>query len=447
MARDDLRLRLLLDSREQEPCRPSSRCLLAWATAFLSATLLTASLSRLHLANGEGLRSTTPGWASEAALDAAAAAPQATGGPSSPPPLLRVSAPGLRAAGLVHGRLARNRIQGWFATAEMRRIFRFAASSAGAGIFERLKRDNAREFPEYVEEMRGLAEGAQVSMDEVWCANLLNEFDNLIPEEGAAVEGCSDLFAVAEGGFGEGFAEGHNEDWSDTVKHFMYFVSYKFEAGSMSTFTEPGPPFSDCAGLTYPGHVLGSPPTWNNHGMYATQNHLTPRHSRPGGLALAFVKRRALCETGSLDAFVAALTVPGWSTGASVSAVDLKARRMVNVELYEDRHSVLEVTESMGNYSHFNQYRRLQAVSGRPLDDPQSFLNDPRQARVDELPPMRSAADIEAVLGDRQVFSRHGTIATLVLNGTTSTLSVWCCGRPSSRGVPVYKWNLSNFLF
>ena len=73
-----------------------------------------------------------------------------------------------------------------------------------------------------------------------------------------------------------------------------------------------------------------------------------------------------------------------------------------------------------------------------------------RQARVDELPPVRSRADVIARLSDDNdqaypIF-RPMTLTTLVLDGNSSQLDVWCCGHAAQSGVPTYTWNLQNFF-
>eukprot|EP00929_Paragymnodinium_shiwhaense_P013292 TRINITY_DN121158_c0_g1_i1.p1 TRINITY_DN121158_c0_g1~~TRINITY_DN121158_c0_g1_i1.p1 ORF type:complete len:447 (+),score=74.68 TRINITY_DN121158_c0_g1_i1:126-1466(+) len=365
------------------------------------------------------------------------------------PPLIRISAPGLRAAGFMHGQLARERIHGWFATSEMRRIFEYVRSDEGREAFRALKEDNAREFPEYVEEMEGLAEGAGVTLDSVWCGNLLNELGSLMSEKKEHDKNnmhCSDFFAVADGGYDEGFAEGHNEDWSDVLRKFIYYVSYEFDQAAPSPVAKAGRQFGSCAGLGYPAHIPGSTPSWNAFGLYASVNQLTPLHPRPGGLALALLKRRALCESSTLESFVKALTVPGWSSGVSANFVDLHSKRMFNIETYEDRHSIMEVTASMGNYSHFNEYRHLQTASGGSIDDPTIPDWDVRQAVADSLPSVKSAEDIRDRLSNPQIFSQGSTITTLILNGSTGELRIWCCGIAAADAPPVHTWNVHSFF-
>lgn len=253
-------------------------------------------------------------------------------------------------------------------------------------------------------------------------------------------KGCSDEYVVSSAGYDAGFAHGHNDDWSAIARQFWYFLSVSAAPGSSDVTT--------CAGVAYPGSLPGWSPTWNPHGMYSTQNTLLPRRSRAGGLACGLAQRRAICPARSMAEAVAGLTVGGWSDGASMNVVDLKGKRMANVELWEDSHSVQEVTSTMGNYSHFNEYKHLSTSRGKPVDDPVRFARDLRQSVVDALPPPRSEVDIMARLSNPQVFSQAGTLVTLILNGTTGRLRVWCCGvSPSSDPHnPIYTWDLFSFF-
>lgn len=357
------------------------------------------------------------------------------------PPLFRITASSHFEAGILHGRLARTRIVGWFSTPEMRSVFAYVAGS-GKKAFAQLKRDNEAEFPEYVDEMRGIAQGAGVPLDQVWCANMLNELEGLMAIQGTPAVHCSDIYAVSSGGYDAGFAHGHNDDWSDAAKPWWYLTSYtykpdgSFRGGNSSSFPS-------CAGVTYPGALVGWAPTWNGHGLFSTQNSMVPRRQRAGGLACAFVQKRAICPSRSLEEAASALSVPGWSDGASMNIVDMRGKKMANVELWEDLHSTLVVTNSMGNYSHFNEYKHLQTRSNKSIDDPRIFQHDPRQSNVDALPAPRSEEDVKARL--TTVFRPDATITTLVVNGSTGKLSLWYA-TPSATSDPVYSWDLLHFF-
>ena len=77
-------------------------------------------------------------------------------------------------------------------------------------------------------------------------------------------------------------------------------------------------------------------------------------------------------------------------------------------------------------------------------DDPEpSTLR--RQARVDALPPARTADDIRAILSDDAdpvyPIYRDMTLTTLVLDGLTGKMRVWC-GTSAMGGEPL-GWSLT----
>lgn len=94
-------------------------------------------------------------------------------------------------------------------------------------------------FPQFVEEIRGIAEGANVPFQEVWT---LNCYEGL-PESRQQVWGCTSI-AVRDDHTGDGHVLlAHNEDWNSVDKDNVYLVH-----------SEPneGPPF---VGMTY-GPIL-----------------------------------------------------------------------------------------------------------------------------------------------------------------------------------------------
>ena len=56
---------------------------------------------------------------------------------------------------------------------------------------------------------------------------------------------CSDISARPRGGGG---GHGHNEDWPGPIRAFWYLASYT---------ALPGADFSSCAGVVYPGGLVG----------------------------------------------------------------------------------------------------------------------------------------------------------------------------------------------
>lgn len=400
------------------------------------------------------------------------------------PPLFLIEARSLYDAGFQQGRLASQNIRGWLSSPEMTDLVNFTmADSIGRTALAQLVRDNTAVFPELVDEMRGVAAGAGVPMHDIWVATLITELEALQPSGRWRDGHCSDIFAGATGL--PGLVHGHNEDWPGAVRDYFFFVAYR-----------PAPGTTDvprCAGLVYPGGLVGWAPTWNDRGLYQTVNTLFPTAVTAGGLGSAFVQRRALCGGGNghrvggagsslrrrlwpppaegLEGVIASLRMGGWASGASVNLVDLNQHRAVNVELHGTDASVYEVgigllshhtsspvgypplamaaarVPSMdANYSHFNKYKHLQP---RGALDPPRPSTAHRQARVDSLPAPRTAADVRARLSDTAdreypVF-RPMTLASFVLDGWE--LSVWCCGdAPMSGAAATYRWDLRHFF-
>jgi hypothetical protein len=87
---------------------------------------------------------------------------------------------------------------------------------------------------------------------------------------------CTDIYAVNEGGAAAGFAHGHNEDWPGPVKDYWYFLSIQSNTSGVDGNGGGGgvggaDVVSSCAGLVYPGSLVGWAPSWNDEGMYMTR--------------------------------------------------------------------------------------------------------------------------------------------------------------------------------
>jgi hypothetical protein len=362
-------------------------------------------------------------------------APNATGGGklnnNFHPPIYNITATSMYDAGRQHGVLAGDRIRRWFAGDEIQALVAFVKHGKGKHAYENLRRDSTEAFPLYTEELRGIADGAECSLDLVWTGILMIELQNLLNGGHAREEHCTDIAAIATGGYADGFAHGHNEDWSKEVGNLYYYIKYT---------AAPGADFASCAGLAYPGALIGWAPTWNAHGMFMTVNTLVPYSIKPYGISTSFIQRDAICGVGKgrdLSAVAAGLSDPRWSCGASLNLVDTAGRGMGNVETYLDTHDVEIVTEGMGNASHFNVYKRL------PVEEDKGGSSVERQAMADSMPAPRSVDDIKTILSSDTIL-RLSTIGTLLLDGT-GRMQVWGGAAPATTS-PLYTWDLGSFF-
>ena len=352
-------------------------------------------------------------------------------------PLYTIRAKSLYDAGFQAGTLASSQIQTWFQGEEMTKLKHFVATD-GNEAFHNLQRDNALEFPELVQEMKGIADGAQVPLDWIWMVNLLPELESLWSSSSflrGDNDHCTDIFSV------EHTLHGHNEDWSDELKPLWYFVKYIPTTGAAN--------FSACAGVVYPGTVVGFAPTWSRS-IYSTMNSLYPKVTRTdGGLACSFVQRRAICESTSVEQVLERLDTGHWAASASINLMDLsptasfpgRRRTMANVEAYLDDFSTFHVAT---NYSHMNMFQHLQVGITADRGDPSTRH---RQKRIWEQQAPASVKDVVEILGDTQddqyPIYRASTLFTLVLHN--HELQVWINSNPKETE-SVYVWNLATFF-
>jgi hypothetical protein len=232
-------------------------------------------------------------------------------------------------------------------------------------------------------------------------------------------------------------SHGHNEDWSDEVKPLWYWLKQKVKG-------QPG-----CAGLTYPGMLLGYAVTWTERGLFTTQNSLFPNAYNDSGLPVTLVQKDAICSASSLDDAIDRLRVPGWSTAASLNLVDWLHGGMANLEVFLNRHAVHRVVAG-GNYSHENMFKQGPFVDRADLGPDPSTLH--RQARLDSLPPPQHAADIITLLGDTHDIAfpiyRNITLTSVVIDAKRpgeATLSIWEDDNPNES--PAKRtWDMGSFF-
>ena len=338
-------------------------------------------------------------------------------------PFYKISASSLYDAGYQLGQKASTQIKQWVQLTEFKTTESFVQHGAGALAFHNLKRDNTAAFPEYLEEMKGLAKGANVTLDQIWIANLTPELEALQPTV-QKIDHCTDIYSHDEKT--DAVIHGHNEDWSTAVKKLWYLASIVPSSKDAN--------FTACAGMSYPGTLLGYAATWSKH-MYSTQNTLFPKTTKNQGLACTFVQRRAVCgkSTTSLNETVNLLHTGNWAASASINLISLNKNqgpRMANVEAYENGFSVYQISNN-GNYSHMNMFKHLKL--GQQMDRG-DYSTEHRQERINALQAPKCVKDIANILGDHEDVKypiyRDITLATLILDGYNNILRIWIDANP-----------------
>eukprot|EP00930_Biecheleria_cincta_P043248 TRINITY_DN29713_c0_g1_i1.p1 TRINITY_DN29713_c0_g1~~TRINITY_DN29713_c0_g1_i1.p1 ORF type:complete len:580 (+),score=96.10 TRINITY_DN29713_c0_g1_i1:143-1882(+) len=365
------------------------------------------------------------------------------------PPLLETApCSSLREAGRQHGTLAASRIQSFLQASEIAQVLAFVAEPAGASVLADLRDDNTAAFPQYAEEIAGIAEGAQVVIDAIWAVNLLAELQALMGLPiGQRSERCSDVILR---GNGTELWHGHNEDWSRCPDwhETIYFVRYN---------ALPAASFVPVMGFCYPGMIPGFAMTWSANGIVFTQNSLFPPSVRRRGLGCTFVPRRA-GEESSLERALQWLVAPGQALGCSVNLVELpkegKPPRACNVEVYGvgPSASVTWLEGTLGStLIHCNIYLTLNV--GNANNPRNSCMRQARAAQLLAAAPGKDggAANVQAVLADigkkDSAFPIYGptTMCSWLLDLSQGLITVWARGRPG-HAQPLHIWELADFF-
>ncbi len=160
-------------------------------------------------------------------------------------------------------------------------------------------------FPQLSEEVRGIAEGANVAESVIWSLSFMSEI--LAHAKCQKAEHCSDVIVRnAEGCV----VHGHTEDWNASWKELMYWVVYAPHDGAS---------FKPIGGLVYPGQAIGFAITFTST-LWTTQNSLHPKCFDSEGTPIVAAVRIALNED-QYDAAVSKLCSARVTLGACIQVV------------------------------------------------------------------------------------------------------------------------------
>eukprot|EP01018_Ginkgo_biloba_P015297 Gb_10773 [translate_table: standard] len=170
----------------------------------------------------------------------------------------------------------------------------------------------------------------------------------------------------------------HNEDANVSVLGHVYLIKATLPDGSYFT------------AFTYAGELPSCAFGFNSHGVAFTLNAVPPTKDEvaAGGIGRNFVSRDLL-EAINIEDALRCVHLPDISVGHSYNLIDVRMRRLFNVETASNnRISLLEIGQNP--FFHANMYLHLEA------NDENSSR---RQKRAAELP-KSSQAEILSLLGD-----------------------------------------------
>jgi isopenicillin-N N-acyltransferase-like protein len=238
-------------------------------------------------------------------------------------------------------------------------------------------------FPQYIEEIRGYADGADVDFRDIWILNSADYFSE---------DKCSDIILKSK----NKIIQAHNEDFNSYNSQNSYFLHI-------------GGQKSEILAHTYPGVIPGFSFAMNSHGISVTCNSI-PNTDRNQGVSRKIIDRWAL-ESTSLEQFIDRITFKPRSGVFSynlASSIEFKA---FNIESTEEEIQISNPDDSDGFLQHTNHYICEKWKSRNKIKDP-STTSFNRYDRLLQIVP-QSDNNIESalnIISDDRVLTHENEI-------------------------------------
>ncbi len=222
-------------------------------------------------------------------------------------------------------RLGFKRRKKWFA--ELKAIATGDFSKAFLACIDAVK----KHFPQFVEEVRGWADGAGLPFEDLMTINLWAE---LTAMKRSRAQGECSTISLNDG---KRIILAHNEDSSAAYADLMFWL--KASPRNARSF--------QC--LSYPGFLPGNSPGFNDAGIVQTTNYIPAGEWRVG--IPRYFLNRAIFDAATLDEAIKFATHPERAYGNHHNLASVKERRLLSVEVTPSKYEVREV---QGVYFHVN---------------------------------------------------------------------------------------------
>ncbi len=190
-----------------------------------------------------------------------------------------------------------------------------------------------RNFPDYLDELKGIAQGAEVDFDLIFTLNLNPELSAMM--RAGREEDCSTVIAKT----GDKILLGHNEDGSEQYLDLMFLLKAKTPAGKIFF------------ALTYPGIIPGNGPGINNQGIIHTCNYIGGKKFQEG-IPRYFIDR-AMLEADSMDQAISFGSHPARAYSQAHNLVSISEKRAVMLESSVSKVAVKEVNGILPRTNHY----------------------------------------------------------------------------------------------
>jgi hypothetical protein len=243
------------------------------------------------------------------------------------------------------------------------RFLPFHRSPEGQQVFSELFVLHKKLYPHYVSELEGIADGANVSFEELFIINLRGEYR--VYTGSKVNRGCSTVSLKTD----RHTVIGHNEDGLPIYKDSSYVVEVDIQ--DHPSFTA----------FSYPGFLCGNAFGCNNEGICFCINDVSPANVRIG-IGRHFLAR-SLFEARSIDDAVKQITPGNRASGFNFTIGSVKENRIVNVEVTPDHHKVKEIDGIDYRANHYLDIKPLLQTVGASSETRVTRADDIMQADAD----------------------------------------------------------------
>ncbi|KAL3854891.1 hypothetical protein ACJMK2_014127 [Sinanodonta woodiana] len=288
------------------------------------------------------------------------------------------------------------------------RIIPFYNTHKGRDVFDEYLKVSESSFPQYVTELRGMADGSGMTFENLFLLYISKEtyFLDLMEAEHNPekhIHGCSSVYVNTP----DLKVLAQNEDVEAFGDPYFYIISAHIidpgvQKGTVTCEEEHFTALS-CPEML-PGFTFG----FNKYGLAYAINATVPMKASLGGTPAGLITR-GLLSASSIDEMVRISRNKGYgaSDGFNANIASLNQKEMWSLEVgpgkYESPLKLTTIPEQANpdkpcHYFHFNSYYHLKDVE-QDFNLPSS---NARAKRALEMPPPRTLKDIKAVLGDTQ---------------------------------------------
>lgn len=247
----------------------------------------------------------------------------------------------------------------------------------GQDAFTRLHRASCTAYPDYCDEINGLADGAGVPRQLTMVLSLKHEL-TFLARGNRSLE-CTDVLIHSK----DTAVVAHNEDGNALVESTGYFVNATFKGKGRGRTLG-----TNFVAFQYPASVLGHAFGYNEHGVVTSMNAVFPSEVNVNGVGCYFLSRSILDSQSTQNA-VERARAPVRAYGTSNNVGSAASHDVVNIETSPD---AIAVSSPSPLAFHMNEYLHAKTAQHK---DPSS---EHRLHRAEELAQNGGMADVQGAL-------------------------------------------------